>query len=188
LNTAFHSYLYTGEINQYGSRNISIFKRKYIEELYFPIQKRARLRHILKLGALSEKRGEKFYRRCSRKSLDPAVRELCQRLAEDEADHYRVIDDQLSRWNPVRVSKRKLRELDTQGLLTSLFTSPPEPTAKTEEIIEYSIDVENKMIAFYEEYASHFLEIWKVEKLQRLVEDERGHIRDLELLRGRFRL
>lgn|GEM_PF-1259962 len=157
-------------------------RKSSLSRIFFPSRSKTRLRNILQLGILLEERGEEFYGDCAEKAQDAGVRELFRKLADDEVEHRKLIEDQLARWEPLPVRKKTLERLDPGGTVLRLFSSPPSPGAGKREIIDFALNVERQMVSFYEDFRSEFPERWKMAKLEGMVEEEKGHIRDLNEL------
>jgi len=91
----------------------------------FPSSRReARLRHLLHLGSVMERQAEAFYRRFAVQAQDAEVSELCQELADEETNHFKLIRDILSNWKLLPIKSSDLEALDADGRLRSMFSAP----------------------------------------------------------------
>jgi len=158
----------------------TLFSKKFVFS-----RKGIRLRHVFFIGTIMERQAEAFYRRFAEKAQDDDMRELYRELAEEEVQHYQLINGQLSRWKSLPIDKRDLEAMDADGKLRQMFLSPPDTNATRKEIIDYAMDQEAKMVAFYESFEKEFNDFWKSAKLQALVTEEKTHIRKLsDMLAG----
>ena len=71
----------------------------------------------------------------------------------------------------------KLDVLDTDKKLRNLFLFPPDQNAAIEKFMEYAIDQENRLAAFYADFEADFAHPWKLNSLIELIEAEREHAR-----------
>lgn len=124
-----------------------------------------------------EKQAEAFYRQFAKKVHNDVIKNLCLKLAEEENDHLKLIEDKLSRWRSLPLSQKILLALDGDAKLRKLFLSPPNQNATTEEFIEYAIDQEQNMATFYLRFEDEFTNTWKLKKLREMIEEEREHVR-----------
>jgi rubrerythrin len=132
-----------------------------------------------------ERQAEAFYRRFAEQVQNSDVRDLCRELADDENRHLRLIENMLSRWEPLPVTRGDLRAMDANGKLRRLFLSPPSSNASKGEIVEYARNEEVKMVAFYAGFEREFTSEWKITKLSRMVTEEQGHVKRLsDILSG----
>ena len=152
----------------------SLFSKKFLSS-----RKGIRLRHVFYIGSLMERQAEAFYKRFAKQALDNDVRELCLLLANEEVQHFKLIDYQLSTWKSLPISKGDLEAMDADGKLRKMFLSPPDLNSTTKETIEYAIDQETKMVAFYESFEKEFTDWWKSTKLKAMVAEEKTHIMKL---------
>ena len=107
-------------------------------------RKGIRLRHVFHIGSLMERQAGAFYRRFAKQAQSNDVKALCLQLADEEVEHFNLIDNQLSRWKSLPVSKRDLEAMDVDGKLRKMFLSPPSFNSTNKEIIEYAIDQEKR--------------------------------------------
>jgi rubrerythrin len=141
------------------------------------------LRHLLLLGVEAEKEGVSFYTRFERMSESRAVKDLCLRLAQDEARHLRVLKETLSRWRSIPTDEAAMEELRGELRKKGLFATPPLDTAE-DEMLDFALGVEEKTAEFYASFEKEFPETWKKAHIEQLVLDERAHARDLRALSG----
>jgi rubrerythrin len=142
-------------------------------------QKGTRLRHVLYLGSLVEAEAEAFYRHLAQQAYNEDVRELCLRLAKDEAEHFRFIDNILTGWKPLPTTKETLEEMDAEAKLRNMFSSQPSADATAEEVMEYAMNAEKKMVNFYLDYEKEFVSEWKKIRLWDMIEEEKSHVKML---------
>jgi rubrerythrin len=126
-----------------------------------------------------ERQAEAFYRRFAKQAQGNDVKKLCLQLADEEVQHFKLIDNQLSRWKSLPISKGDLETMDADGKLRKMFLSPPGLDSTTKEIFEYAIDQETKMVVFYESFEEEFTDWWKSTKLKAMVAEEKTHIMKL---------
>ena len=153
--------------------------RTLFSKQFLSSRKGIRLRHVFYIGALMERQAEAFYRRFAKKVQDDDMRNLYFQLAKEEVRHFKLLDGQLSRWKSLPIDKRDLEAMDADGKLRKMFSSPPDTNATKKEIIDYAINQETKMVAFYESFGNEFNDYWKSTKLQALVTEEKTHIKKL---------
>jgi len=152
----------------------SLFSKEFLFS-----RKGIRLRHVFYIGSLMEQQAEAFYKRFAKQAQGNDVKELCLQLANEEVQHFKLIDYQLSRWKSLPISKGDLEAMDADGKLCKIFLSPPDLDSTTKEIFEYAIDQETKMVAFYESFEKEFTDWWKLTKLKAMVAEEKTHIMKL---------
>jgi rubrerythrin len=133
-----------------------------------------------------ERQAGAFYRRFAKQAQSNDVKALCLQLADEEVEHFNLIDNQLSRWKSLPVSKSDLETMDVDGKLRKMFLSPPSFNSTNKKIIEYAIDQEKKMVAFYESFEKEFTDWWKSTKLEAMVVEEKTHIKKLTDMKSRL--
>lgn len=139
-------------------------------------RKKARIRHVLHLGKKMEKQAESFYRKLAKQTRSDVVKKLCLKLADEERDHLKLIEDKLSRWRPLPISQKILSILDTDASFRELFLNPPNKNASTDEFVEYAMDQEKKMVLFYSRFEGQFTHTWKIHRLDEMIEEEKEHV------------
>jgi len=142
-------------------------------------KKETRLRHVLYLGSLVEAHAVAFYRNLAQRAYDEDVRELYLRLAKDEEGHFRLIDNILTGWKSLPATKEDLETMDAEAKLRNLFSSPPSPDATAEEVTEYAMNAEKKMVNFYLDFDKEFDSEWKKIRLWDMIEEEKSHVKML---------
>jgi len=159
--------------------------RSILSRMFSPSKKETRLRHVLQLGRLMEQQAETFYRGFAEQARDTDVRELCLELANEETQHFSLIDNMLSRWESLPMSQEDLESMDAAGRLRNVFLSPPPSDATSEQIIEYAMNEEMRMVDFYKSFEKKFSHTWKEAKLWEMVAEEMGHFSKLrDMLSG----
>ena len=159
----------------------NLFSKKFLSS-----RKGIRLRHVFHLGSIMERQAEAFYRRFATQIQNNDVRELCLQLADEEVQHFNMINNQLSRWKSLPMNKSDLEVMDANGKLRGMFLSPPSVDSTDEGIIEYAIAQEKKMVAFYESFEKEFTDKWKSFKLNSMVAEEKTHIIKLTDMKSRL--
>lgn len=154
--------------------------RSLFSRIFPSSRKETRLRHLLHLGSVMERQAEVFYRRFAEQAQDDEVNELCQILADEETNHFKLIRDILTNWKPLPVKSSDLEALDADGRLRSMFSTPLSQDASKEEIIGYAMDQEIKMVEFYRGFEEEFTNQWKLAKLWGMIEEEVSHVRRLQ--------
>ncbi len=139
-------------------------------------KKEIRLRHVLYLGTLVERQAEAYYRHLAQQAYSEDVKELYIRLAEEEANHFSFINNILSGWIPLPAEKGDLEAMDAGSRLSNLFSSHPSPDATAEEVTEYAMNAEKKMVTFYLGFEKEFTSEWKKMKLWDMIEEEKDHV------------
>ena len=134
------------------------------------------LRGFLNVAVGLEERSALFYESSALLIEDPAAREACLIVALDERNHIKVINLVLDMWL-LRPPDRYFEELVAsetarQGMYAQVFPAG----ALARDVIEYAIDQETKMSAFYFACKDVFPEEWKKGYVQLLVEAEEAHI------------
>ncbi len=141
------------------------------------------LRHLLLMGVEAEKEGVRFYTRFERMSEDQGVRDLCARLAQDEARHRKLLEETLERWRPIPADEAAMAELRDELTRKGLFDTPPLDTTDA-EMLDFALGIEEKTAEFYASFEKEFPETWKKAHIEQLVLDEKAHARDLRELSG----
>jgi len=138
-----------------------------------------RLRDVFRLASTIEEEGIVFYRGLAEKANDPAVKALCVRLAEDEAKHKALLEDQLGEWRQLPANKLISSALLEQARQKGIFTHPPGPEAAEKEIAAYALLQEIKTAEFYQAFENAFPQAWKRAHMHLLVLEEKKHEQDL---------
>ena len=160
--------------------------RSFFSRIFSASKKEIRLRHILQLGCLMEQQTETYYRRFAEQAQDTDVRELCLKLANEETQHYSLIDNILSRWETLPMTEEHLEAMDAAGRLRRVFLSPPDSDATKKQIIEYAVNEEMRMVDFYRSFEKEFTNMWKEAKLWQMVGEEMGHVTKLRDMLSRL--
>ncbi|MEW6671790.1 MAG: ferritin family protein [Thermodesulfobacteriota bacterium] len=141
-----------------------------------PSQRQMRLRHVFHLGIKIEQQAETFYKRFAKLAKDVDVQRLCLKLAHEENQHARLIENKLSRWKSLPFNPTELEILDKDGKLQKLFTEMPPKNAAIDEFVSYAIDQEQQMVLFYESFKPEFSNSWKLKRLRELIDEEKRHV------------
>ena len=138
-----------------------------------------RLRDLYRLAVLLEEEGMALYLKLAAQAMSPETRNLCAKLADDEAEHKQLFQDRLYRWrtlNPNRLTwPAFLEKVKQEGL----YGNPPDGKASEQEMAAYAILQEKNTVEFYCMFENSFPDAWRREKLKDLVEQERSHERKL---------
>jgi len=155
---------------------------KKVIRIFFKKNKKLHLRYVLQVAILIEKEGEQFYVKLAQMSSNGQVKELCAKLAKDEADHRKLFEAELSQWLHLPASQEHLnsyiQELKNKGLFLNLIFLQESVDALVKSAIEY----ENKTADFYQSLEREFPELWKQMQIHMLVVAERSHANSLKSL------
>lgn len=141
---------------------------------------RVRMRYIFQAAVLVEEHGKEFYQRLSETTNNPNVKNLCITLAENEDNHRKVFEEYLSRWLPKPTDQETLNKLVDDIRKKGLFMNPPPPGTNEKEMIIYAIEQEKLLVNFYESFEQAFPSEWKKIQINKLVEQEKTHVTELE--------
>ncbi len=137
------------------------------------------LRHLLQVGILMEDRGRNFYLILADKVMRPDVKKLCNKLADDELRHKKLIEDTLSEWLSLPIYKETQAGLEQEMNARRLFLNPPSFESTEDEMVRYAIEQEIKSVDFYMSFETAFPEAWKRMHVQNLVMEEKSHANEL---------
>ncbi len=148
-----------------------------------------RIDEVLQMAMQLEECGIAFYVRIARDSSNAEVVRLCRRWADDEKEHletFRRMRESMA--TPQRVRKLELPEMQIiQDVLDgAVMPSMPEADrlaaeADLAEMLGVAMRMEEDSIRFYECLASG---VDNAEALRAIIEEERGHVRELNELRS----
>ncbi|MFA7009525.1 MAG: ferritin family protein [Elusimicrobiales bacterium] len=138
-----------------------------------------RLRDVYRLAVTLEEHGAALYCGLAERAANPAVKTLCQRLAEEEAAHKAIFEKQLERWRPLPAHKLLFPALLEEARQKGILAVPPAGTATEEEMAAYAIAQEIKSVEFYQAFERAFPDAWKRAKMRMLVMEEKRHESDL---------
>ena len=151
--------------------------RSFFLKNFLPARNNLRLRLVHYLGGKMEQQAQTFYRDFAEQTNREAIKKLCYEIADEESAHRILIENKLSRWKSFPVIQMELDVLDTDKKLRNLFLFPPDQNAAIEKFMEYAIDQENRLAAFYADFEADFAHPWKLNSLIELIEAERQHAR-----------
>lgn len=154
--------------------------RSWFARFFSRSDSEVRLRHVLHLGALIEKQAASFYHQFAKNANNSEVKELCLALADQEAQHFKFIQERLSRWKSLPINADNLEAMDADGWFHRLFLSPPESDTSTRAMVTYAIEEERNMVDFYRNFDKEIYNEWKRMKLWEMVEEEVKHVAILE--------
>ena len=137
------------------------------------------MRHLFQAAIVAEEKGKAFYERLAEKVVQPEVRELCRKLAAEEAGHKKFIAGILSQWPPLPPARESLKQVSVEMEGSGILKDPPAANCTEEEMVRYAVQQERKMAAFYLFFEDTFPELWKKMHIHDLVVAERSHERAL---------
>jgi rubrerythrin len=150
--------------------------KAFLPKIRPALRRKSRLRIVFHLGTIMEQQAETFYRSFAVDTSHNQIRALCQKLADEEKEHLRLIQNKLSRWKSLQINQDDLKKHNVDSGLSRLFLSPPSRCATVEKFIEYAIDQEKKMVSFYEKFENDFTNSWKLKRLIELINEEKEHV------------
>lgn len=140
-----------------------------------------------------ERNGEAAYRRASARAKDPELKKLLARMADDEQKHLQWFES----LKTAETVACELNELETlgQALLQDMmneqtFSLDETDLARAENMVallERSHAFEKDTILFYEMLHGFLEEAGAIAHLQRIIEEERAHVRMLREARAQKR-
>ena len=149
------------------------------------------LNEIVDLAIRIEKNGESVYRKAQREVTQPYISSILQGLADDEAEH----EEWFIRFKEkagTNVEDQKLEEMGRSILQSVLgdqaFSIAEADFSKTEDIkslLKLSIEFEKDTILFYEMLKSFVEDTEVLNGLDKIIEEENRHVKQLEDLAER---
>ena len=137
-----------------------------------------------------ERNGERIYREAAKRSDDLQMAQLFNWMADEERRHAQWFQDLRL---PSRVPPEH-EEIESMGrsLLREMMENQPfsleedrmQAVADLSSLLNLSIEFEQDTIMFYEMLCSFIDEAETREQLNRVIAEELGHVRQLELMRG----
>ena len=79
----------------------------------FEYRRNVRLRHIIQVGILAEKRGNVFYKSLASRLSDPESKKVCLKIADDELDHQDLLENAIHTYR-IKPVGDKIMRLDNQ--------------------------------------------------------------------------
>lgn len=149
---------------------------------FFKRKQKLHLRDVLQIAILIEQQGVQFYGQLAQMSSDIKVKELCVKLACDEASHKKLFEDMLSRWPSLPVDQQYLNSYIQELKNNGLFSDMPFINTSVENLLKYAIVYEDQTVDFYQSLERKFPELWKQAHIHQIVMVERGHSRSLKSL------
>jgi rubrerythrin len=138
---------------------------------------KTRLRKVLYLGALMEQQAERFYRQLARQTQHRNLSTICLRLADEESNHFTLIETILSRWRSLPAVPDSKAIIAGEQELRRLFLNPPRDSADLEKFAGYALGEEQKMVDFYARFQTEFTNVWKLNRLREMIAEEEEHVR-----------
>ena len=141
----------------------------------FVNRKRVRVRYLYQMAIFLEEDGKNFYDKLAEKAKDVNLRNLCNRLAQAEADHKKLFQEMLSRWIPLPIDAKSLDYLEGESKKRGIFSDPPSPDASEEEMIKYAIEQEKRCVDFYLSFKKYFADEWQKNQIHKIMMEEKDH-------------
>jgi rubrerythrin len=148
------------------------------------------LNDICDIAIQIERNGERIYREAGKRSDDLRMAQLFNWMADEERRHGQWFQDLRL---PSRVSPEH-EEIESMGrsLLQEMMENQPFSLEDNRmltvidlsSLLDLSIEFEQDTIMFYEMLRSFIDEAETGEQLDRVIAEELGHVRQLELMRG----
>ncbi len=133
------------------------------------------LRDLFRLAVMMEEQGRDFYLKMAEKTRDAKTKELCSLLAEEEARHWLLLLNKLSRWHKLEVNRLTWPAFLERVKQEGFFEDAPDESAPEDQLAAYAIRQEIKSAEFYQLFEAAFPEAWKRVRLHDLVLEERSH-------------
>ncbi|SMC27486.1 Rubrerythrin [Desulfacinum hydrothermale DSM 13146] len=145
---------------------------------------------VLKIAIKLEENGENYYRKAAALQKDPALIQVLEGLAEDEAKHkkwFRQFQDRLQeepedRW--VQEISGDLLQSMVGDQSFSLQEVDPAELDTMEKILATAIEFEKDTILFYDMLRGFMDEGESANALRQIIEEERLHVEVLEARRA----
>ncbi len=137
------------------------------------------LYYIIQIAISIEDQGLSFYTALAKKTSNVEIKNLCSRLAKDEAAHKKFFQDALLQWKDPVANDQILDSLTEQLQNIGLFWDFSLSSASEKEFIRYAIEQEIKTADFYLSFEKNFPKTWKQLYIQQLVITERAHANSL---------
>ena len=143
---------------------------------------------ICNIAIQIEKNGEETYLNASKTVNDPHISEILTWMAKEEAHHVQWFE-KFNSDRPVSTEQEKIEQMGksllqdmVKGNSFLLKQSELEKAESVASVISRSIELEQDTILFYE-FLSGILEDKKtIKQLEKIIAEERNHIKQLELL------
>ena len=143
---------------------------------------------ILDIAVKLEKNGEKVYREAMDQTGDLSLKELLKWMADEEVKHAEWFSELK---NEVELNENHHLIREMSGDLVSEFVGEQSFSLKdvdfsaikgTRELIEVFIEFERDTILFYEMLESFIIDEETGEELNRIIDEEKAHISELQEL------
>jgi len=144
------------------------------------------LTDIIEIALQIEKNGESTYRRAQRKTSDPSLADLLGLLADEELEHQRWFAEIKSRVGTKPVDKNLEamgRELFQNILGEKAFSLDDVDLSQIPDIqtvMRISAEFEQDTVVFYEMLEPFVEEPQSRDDLRVIIEEEKGHLRNLQ--------
>ncbi len=142
----------------------------------------------LEMALRIERAGEAFYNKALERAEAPEAQELFRFLREQERVHFAVFNDMLKRagGGEVRVDEETSRFMEAAVRDHTLTTAEKARElavgASLDELIDLALGFERETIRFFEKVKDVARGIER-HRLERIIEEERGHVKRLEMYR-----
>lgn len=153
---------------------------------HYPLANRkVSLRILLSMGVKVELRGEAYYRRASRKVSNPEVKIIFAKLAAEQKEQARGIQNILEKWLPRPLDPNFANWFDLEIIRHDIFTTEPTEEVTEREALEYAIRSAMKIRGLYRIFMNCFPEEWKKLSLEELINEKDRHA---EMLREELKV
>ena len=149
---------------------------------------------VVEMGIKIEENGKSFYNTVAKKSKNKDAQQAFELLAGEEENHikrFEAILSQVKKYEPPEAYTEDyfsyIKSLSSEYVFTGKDKGEEiAEAAKTDkEAVELGIGFEKQSILFYEEMKKFVLE-GEQKIVNKLLEEEKGHLRKLSELKGKF--
>jgi rubrerythrin len=148
------------------------------------------LNDICSIAVQIERNGERIYRACGKGAEDPEVAQMLNWMADEELRHAQWFENlQLPSRAPqaheeIESMGRSLLQEMMKDQTFSLKDDRMQSVADLAGLFKISMEFEQDTILFYETLRSFIDDADTVDQLNRVIDEERDHLRQLESLKG----
>lgn len=169
-------------LNYYFSRRSAWLDVAALTEVFaqkYRLPRDLHLRHLLQIALINERQGRGFYLSLARQARRSQTKDLCLRIADDEANHEAVMQRTVSQWMPLKPGKEIMSRTTEIMRAQGIFSDPPGPDASEHDLLQYAVRQEEAFVEFYQAFERAFPEAWKRIQLQEIIMMERSHAQQL---------
>jgi rubrerythrin len=147
------------------------------------------LTDIRNIAVQIEQNGEETYRRAACQARDPELAYILNWMADEEKHHGElfatIIDERTLTAEEAELEAvgRSLLQDIVRSQTFSLEQQRLGQTTRLEDLLNQSIEFENDTIEFYEFLVGFLDDVEAIAQLNGIIEQERGHVRQLEEMR-----